>query len=154
MTRINLVPPRELTDQHLFAEFRELKMVPRALARSLETLSKDEVLSRIPPTYRLGTGHVLFFYDKGAYLYRRYSLVRKELDRRGNVDYDRKAKLDLLGVFEDDDFFNSWTPKEEDFRLIRKRIKQRILMKPSWYRYFGVSLPESDYPLKSKLKLR
>ena len=35
MTRINLVPPEELTDQHLFAELREIKMVPRSLARSL-----------------------------------------------------------------------------------------------------------------------
>lgn len=35
MTRINLVPPSELMDQHLFAEFREIKMVPRSLHRSI-----------------------------------------------------------------------------------------------------------------------
>lgn len=27
MTHINLVPPDELMDQHLFAEFREIKIV-------------------------------------------------------------------------------------------------------------------------------
>lgn len=36
MTRINLVPPEELMDQHLFAEFREIKMVPKSLRRSLQ----------------------------------------------------------------------------------------------------------------------
>ena len=34
MTRINLVPPEELMDQHLFAEFREIKMV--SLRRGLK----------------------------------------------------------------------------------------------------------------------
>ncbi len=35
MTRINLVPSQELMDQHLFAEFREIKMVPKSLRRSI-----------------------------------------------------------------------------------------------------------------------
>jgi len=33
MTRINLVPPQELCDQHLLAEHRELTRIPNAVAR-------------------------------------------------------------------------------------------------------------------------
>lgn len=40
MTRVNLVPVTELADQHLFAEFRELKMVPKSLARSLRSFER------------------------------------------------------------------------------------------------------------------
>ena len=32
MTRINLIPPKELCDQHLLAEFRELTRIPNAVA--------------------------------------------------------------------------------------------------------------------------
>ena len=43
MTRINLVPPEELMDQHLFAEFREIKMVPKSLRRSLRAAEARDV---------------------------------------------------------------------------------------------------------------
>lgn len=33
MTRINLIPPEELCDQHLLAEHRELTRIPNAVAR-------------------------------------------------------------------------------------------------------------------------
>ena len=35
MTRINIIPPRELYDQHLIAEYREMLMVPASLKRTL-----------------------------------------------------------------------------------------------------------------------
>ena len=35
MTRINIVNPSELTDQHLIAEYREITMVPGSLKRTL-----------------------------------------------------------------------------------------------------------------------
>ena len=37
MTRINIVHPSELTDQHLIAEYREITMVPAALKRTLNS---------------------------------------------------------------------------------------------------------------------
>ena len=37
MTRINLVPPEELSDQHLIAEYREIFMVGSSLQRSLKS---------------------------------------------------------------------------------------------------------------------
>ena len=37
MTKINLVEPRELSNQHLVAEYREIFMVGSALQRSLKS---------------------------------------------------------------------------------------------------------------------
>ncbi len=44
MTRINLVPPSELCDQHLLAEYRELTRIPNLVAKgkfSLENQPSD-----------------------------------------------------------------------------------------------------------------
>lgn len=158
MTRINLVPVQELTDQHLFAEFREIKMVPKSLRRSLQAAWQREfdkndsndfseerrrlavaaVLKRIPAQFTLGTGHVSFFYDKGAYLSNRFLELREELARRG-VNFDRSSKLDSAGVYAEVPitFFKNYTPTPEALILIRERIAEKIAMKPDWYRYEG-----------------
>lgn len=156
MTRINLVPPEELMDQHLFAEFREIKMVPKALQRSLRAawqrefdkndmgyfdeqrtkLAMDAVLKKVPPQYTLNKGHVSFFYDKGEYLRERFEQLQEELSIRG-YDYDRNAVLDSDGVFGSlpQTFNHNYTPTEEALALVRERIANRIAMKPQWYRY-------------------
>ena len=151
MTRVNLVPVGELADQHLFAEFRELKMVPKSLARSLRALHRGEdanpasvwahnrrvtkLLGRIPREYVLGAGHVSFFYDKGLFLQKRYSLIRHELRRRG-VNFDENSLLDPDRVFERDARFrNDYTPTPAALALIRARIAERIAQKPEWYRW-------------------
>ena len=33
-----------------------------------------------------------------------------------------------------DELYNDWTPTVEDQNIIRKRIEERILQKPNWYR--------------------
>ena len=48
MTRINIVPTEELSDQHLVAEYREIFMVGSALARTLKSPNRDKSLSSIP----------------------------------------------------------------------------------------------------------
>lgn len=141
MTRVNLVPPGELHDQHLFAEFRELKMVPKSLARSLRAASRRgahdcvaHVLSRIPQQYVLGTGHVSFFYDKGLYLHRRYSALRTELRRR-QYNFDRESRLDPDHVFDQDlRLLRDYKPTPEALALVRSRILEKVQQKPFWYR--------------------
>ena len=54
MTRINLVPPEELCDQHLLAEHRELTRIPNAVAKGKFHLKGQ------PTEYKLGEGHVRF----------------------------------------------------------------------------------------------
>ena len=52
------------------AEYREIFMIGSALQISLKSKNWDK--NRIPKELTLGTGHVMFFYDKGQYLYKRY----------------------------------------------------------------------------------
>lgn len=155
MTRINLVHPSELMDQHLFAEFREIKMIPKSLRRSIHavymrqlkkhgdaSLAKSEahavVIAKIPRTFTLNTGHVSFFYNKGAYLRKRYELLKDELRRRGvNANFD--SLLDEDNIFHSlpQMFNNDYEPHPNELVIIRERIAERIAQKPSWYRYEG-----------------
>lgn len=77
MTRINLVPPEELCDQHLLAEHRELTRIPNAVARGRFSLVGQ------PSDYKLGEGHVRFFFDKLEFLHKRYVELHYECLRRG-----------------------------------------------------------------------
>ena len=82
MTRINLVPPEELSDQHLVAEYREIFMVGSSLQRSLRSPNWEKTKKSIPKQFTLNKGHVKFFYDKGKYLSERYDELIKEMKRR------------------------------------------------------------------------
>ena len=134
MTRINLVDPRELANAHVFAEWREIKMIPKALARSLRTQSPDVVLKKIPMNFTLNKGHVTFFYDKGAYLRRRYELLTAELERRG-YKYNKEAKFDPDGVMNQDIWNGDYEPTPEAYCVIRERIAEKIALKPEWYKF-------------------
>jgi deoxyribonuclease (pyrimidine dimer) len=123
-------------DQHLFAEFREIKMVPKSLRRSLAVYTPVSALSRIPSSYVLGVGHVSFFYDKGAYLAERYEELKMELLRREyNINID--SPLDPDGMFKDERFNKDYTPTPGALALIRQRIAEKIALRPGWYRYEG-----------------
>jgi deoxyribonuclease (pyrimidine dimer) len=131
MTRINIINPHELTDQHLIAEYREITMVPGSLNRTLNSKSGYQE-SRVPTRYTLNSGHVYFFYNKGKYLHKRYKELINEMKRRGfNPDSNR---LFPDKIFKDNNLYNDWIPSLEDYKIIRQRIKDRISKKPEWYR--------------------
>ena len=132
MTRINLVDPSELSDQHLVAEYREIFMVGSSLQRSLKSKNWEKTLANIPDKYTLNKGHVTFFYNKGKYLYKRYEVLIEEMKNRGmNPDSERKFKTEQWP----DELFNDWEPELDDYKVIRARIKEKIEMKPDWYRF-------------------
>lgn len=132
MTRINLVPPEELKDAHLMAEYREMPMVPAALRRSLRTRTKASILKGIPKEFTLNKGHVTFFYNKLKYLKNRYELVRRELLRRGfKLDPNRGLNADDFPP----EFYQDYTPTNTALKIIRTRIAEKIAMKPDWYRH-------------------
>ena len=138
MTRINSnVDPKQLMDQHLMAEYRELPMVLASLRRSLKTQSEREVLKKIPPRFTLNKGHVLFFYNKLTFLRNRYDRLVNELHNRG-YNLDQSRTLDLSGI--PSTFFNDWTATPADDAVLEQRIKEKIAMKPSWYKYYGKSV--------------
>lgn len=78
MTRINCIPPAELTGPHLIAEYREL---PRVFALVKAAIQRGETTTdrRNPPAYTLGTGHVRFFYMRLGYLAKRQASLVAEM---------------------------------------------------------------------------
>ena len=134
MTRINLVPPEELSDQHLVAEYREIFMVGSSLQRSLRSPNWEKTKKSIPKQFTLNKGHVKFFYDKGKYLSERYDELIREMKRR-------QMSPDPLRIFKKeqwpDELFNSWKPSDYDLKVIRKRITTKINLKPDWYKWNG-----------------
>ena len=132
MTRINLVPITELSDQHLVAEYREIFMVGPSLQRSLKSPNWNKTKETLPKEFTLNKGHVKFFYNKGKYLYNRYLELIKEMKNRGmNPDPLRKFKREQWP----DELFNDWMPSANDLEIIRERIQLRIKQRPNWYRW-------------------
>lgn len=134
MTRVNLVPPQELFDQHLMAEYREIPMVIGSLKRSLASVGGVPMKLRIPPTFRLNSGHVSFFYNKGRWLFVRYFALVDELKLRGYAIRPGDRAVDW-GIFARNSLLdNNWKPSEEDIAISRQRIEERVAQKPEWYR--------------------
>lgn len=133
MTRINIIDPTLLADQHLIAEYRETAMVPAALRRTLKS-SRGYSPSRIPRTFTLNAGHVTFFYNKLKYLSDRYDSLICEMKRRG-MNPDSGRALDFSGIPEC--CFGEWTPSKAEQRVVVERISTRLMQRQGWYRYFG-----------------
>lgn len=144
MTRINTIDPRLLTDQHLMAEYREMPMVHAALSRSLSSLRGVD-LSTLPPVYTLNKGHVRFFYNKGKWLYERYTALVRELEFR-NYDLD-PGRVVNWNVFRDNNLFGDWEPNATAHRVNVERIIERVKAKPQWYRYMGKGLADNYLPI-------
>lgn len=153
MTRINLVRPDDLADQHLFAEWREIKMVPAALRRSLVTKSKQEILRLIPKTFTLNTGHVTFFFDKINFLYDRYVKLTEELENRGyNLtahDMDEIFYKDIPSEFREIE----WQPSAAEIQISVDRILTRLNEKLDWYKFNGSSVPPGYFEALYQLYL-
>ena len=133
MTRINIISPSELTDQHLMAEYREITMVPAALTKTLNS-KKGLDKSRISKVYKLNKGHVYFFFDKGLYLDKRYDeLVNEMKDRGFKPDPNRRFPKEVFPK----ELYNDWSPTFNEQKIIRQRIEEKIAIKPHWYRKKG-----------------
>lgn len=118
MTRINAsIKPAELSDSMLFAEYREIKRIPNKLKAN-----KYSEKSPIPESFRLNSGHELFFKDKILYLEKRSRILYKECVRRGiNVqDYSQCYQ----GV--PDQYYNDWIETPESRELLKERINLRL----------------------------
>lgn len=133
MTRINLLQPQELADQHLLSEYRELPRIIGLVKKSVHSKKIEEIKKKMTDKYVLGTGHVIFFYNKGEFLEKRYSSIVEELkNRKFSVQFD---KLDVSIFIENGLYYNDWVPSEEEIKISLERIKEKIAMKPLFYKY-------------------
>lgn len=121
MTRINVIPPAALTDQHLIAEYRELPRV-FALARPAPDA---------PPAYTLGAGHVRFFYGRTGYLSRRQADIIAECQSRGfNVAHTTPpAPLANLNA--------DWTPDAAAIGVNLGRLRDKLASAKRPYTHRG-----------------
>ena len=117
MTRINAgIPPAELVNQHLLAEHREIKRIPNCVAKGKYNMDG------IPDRFKLGTGHVKFFYNKLLYLRKRYVILYEECIKRGfNVQNYIEAWNDVP-----EDLMNDYEVRSNDAKIIRERINERL----------------------------
>ena len=131
MTRINCVDPSMLSDKHLVAEYNEL---PRVFRLVLNTGESARWLKATHRTYKMGNGHLKFFYTRCGYLKKRYVELYKEMLRRGMRPHSSVVKAVLTRAkFIDRDFCEDWEPNEADWTENIKRLKERD---PRFYRKF------------------
>jgi deoxyribonuclease (pyrimidine dimer) len=123
MTRINVVPVESLCRQHLIAEWREL---PRVFALACKaSISPKPWTDKQPAEYTLGTGHVIFFYDKLAFLADRHQQLTQEMLRRGYKpsvlgSLYREWKLKIPQTY-----WKDYTPTEQALSANAERIAER-----------------------------
>jgi len=142
MTRINAsIQPGALCDQHLMAEYREL---PRVIA-----LAKNWAITKepkeLPKKFTLGTGHVLFFYDKMFFLHIRWINIKHELERR-LYKLDDQLCMDIHLSFQDCAFkkiYGLYNPTAECNLLLCERIKER-LSEMSKITYYGKTITAKE----------
>ena len=116
-----------MADSHLIAEQVELLMITGMLRRN-----KFIHKMSIPSKFKLGTGHMTFWFDKLLYLQRRLSAVKIELNRRKFKVMERDIILDGFP----EKYINEWSPTLEDSLIVRQRIGEKILKKPhKFWRY-------------------
>lgn len=141
MTRINLVPPKELTDQHLMREYQELPRIVSLVRKAIHKGRKPSDF-KIASDYILGSGHVTFFYNKLEFLRKRQlSLIAELLVREYKIVH--QEGLDLYDI--PNEWKGDYIPTNNGLMLSRERIREKILMKPQWYKYKGHPIDISQY---------
>ena len=115
MTRVNVgILPKELSNKHLIAEHREIKRIPNCISKGKYSMDGQ------PDRFKLGTGHVKFFYDKLSYLRNRYIDLYKECIRRGfNVQNYINAWDNIP-----EELMGNYKPTKNDRKIIQQRIKE------------------------------
>jgi deoxyribonuclease (pyrimidine dimer) len=139
MVRVNLVDPKQLSDQHLIAEYDEILML-------VAYIKKHPSLINIPENYKLGKGHMKFFKDKIFYLKKRHELLKKEMQKRNF----KTTKTINLAEFKKENK-KDWKPTQNNLKIIKKRISEKLKLKPNYYRYYG-EYKKVDFFLELLLK--
>ena len=130
MTRINTVHPSDLTNEWLLAEWRELPRIPNTILAGKAVVN----LKAIPANYKLGTGHVLFFYNKLIYLQKRHALICNELDKRNiKRDVNVCVSLDNLNSVHKQALCNDWKPSQADHGVLIERLQERFDLRKKAY---------------------
>lgn len=128
--RINVINPKYLTDQHLVAEYREMKMITYYYIKSAGKIGGIDA-TKISNSYVLGQGHAYMWYDKFGYVEKRFRVICDEMRDRGfKCDFD---KLNYSGIPQS--VFGDFTPVKDDIKVNLDRVLIRLKKQPEWYSY-------------------
>lgn len=145
MTRINLIEPKKLLDQHLMAEYRELPMVMGALRRSIKAKKFPDIYT----LYTLNKGHVSFFYNKKLFLEERMNLLIEELNLR-NYNINPSDRVIDFTVFDNAPCEQiNWQPTQPEIDINFERIVTRYREKPNFYKYCGIEFLKAPHDIKA-----
>ena len=129
MTRINVVPVRELSDQHLIAEYHEL---PRVLKQNID-------IANAPEKYCLGKNHIRWARRHLVFTTQRMGNLIIEMKHRGfKTNYENLDGVMAAWCIPVSDY----APTQEDIELNRQRIREKYNMKPDWYRWTNRTKPD------------
>lgn len=134
MTRISsTIHPIELCDKMLIAEHREIKRIPNTIK------SGKAVIKDIPDDFRLGTGHVKFFYNKLLYLHKRYKQLHAECLERGFNVADYNECFDGLPT----SLYKDWEAPDSVRQLLIQRINERLHTMDN-IKYYSEDIPREN----------
>lgn len=131
MTRVNVITPQELSDQHLIAEYHELPRV----------LKQDINICGAPDCYVLGAGHMRWACKYWKYTYNRFVALCNEMRYRGfNVNFAPKTLRNYTARFCNRSGEYTVTPM--DIEINRARIREKYHKKPEFYKWTRRQKPD------------
>jgi deoxyribonuclease (pyrimidine dimer) len=136
MVRVNLINPKKLSDQHLIAEYNEILILGTYI-------KKYPGRKEIPKDYCLGKGHMKFFKDKIKYLEFRHKALKREMKKRGIQTNKSLSFNNCKNINKQNK--KQWKPNKKDFEIIKKRIIEKLELKPTFYRYCKEKKPKSFF---------
>jgi len=147
MTRINsAINTKNLTDQHLIAELRELPRIFTAVNKRIE---QNKSFDDIPNEFCLGAGHTKFFYNKLAFLDVRYLSLICEYQARYNKkgSWGDMYSTKFLKTNSSDynkQLYKNYTPTQQEKQLLIDRISTRINDSNQIPRYYGEKITKEQ----------
>lgn len=118
MTRISVGYTEQMIDKHINKERIEVLRIPNDIKKGRTKVD----LKRIPKSFRLGTGHTIFFHDKIGFLKKHYEALTEECIKRGFTPTDYSDAFNDIPSH----LMNDYTPTEYDRRIVRERITERL----------------------------
>lgn len=130
MTRINVIPPKLLTNEHLAIALREgLRPINEVKAGKTKALPMGSA-------YRLNDGHVLWCRRHLLYVNNYFEGCKAEYKRRGFKGYDYSADLSDIPPH----LLNDYKPTVKDIRTNLCRLANKLRFAKRPYHMAGMTL--------------
>lgn len=145
MTRINLaIKPNQLSDQLLLNALGE---EPRILTSVIARIDSNKSFDDIPSNFRMGTGHMKFFFDKCKLIFDRYCAMRDEYSKRFNKAYSEHHYNDVMEKYSyienvHPELCNDYVASLSDRKLVYDRIMERSNGYKKAHTYYGDAISD------------